>query len=153
MTPNKNSKLRSLHSFQGFYLGQLEGEYIRTVAEATGNSSRSDALICASNAFDFTKKIAHNYPYILKNKDDAVKIADYLCVINWLGRFYDEFDRNWTNPKYQSLLKQCGLYNQQNYFVEAADYYSFAYRYLNDRFYDDESISDTIKSQVYRLND
>lgn len=153
MTITKNSKLRALGSFQGFYLGQLEGEYIRTVAESTGNSSRFESIVKASNVFDFSKKIAHNYPYIVKNKDNAVAIADYLCAINWLSNFYDEMDRNWNKPAYQSLLKRCGLQNEQNYFTECADYYSFAYSYLNNRFYDDESISDTIKSQVYRIND
>ena len=153
MTINKNSKLRTLHSFQGFYLGRLEGEYIRTVAEATGNSSRMEAILNAANAFDFSKKIAHNYPYILKNKDNAQAIADYLCAINWFSHFYDEMDRNWDKAPYQSLLKQCGLQNEHDYFVECADYYNYAYRYLNDRFYEDESISDTVKSQVYKIND
>ena len=150
---NRNSTLRQLDGIKSFYLGQLEGEYLRGMGNIFGCPERASEVIAASMKFDFNKKIANNYKVIEANKDDAVFIADYLCAINWLSHFYSEFDNNKDNPKYRQILKNFYLESEIDYFEEAADFYCFAYGYLNNRFYDDKNISDSVKSDVWNIND
>lgn len=149
---NKNSRLRTLNGFKAFYLGQLEGQYLEGMANRFC-PSRSDKVIAASAHFNFDQKLSHNYSYISKNKDNAEKIADYLCAINWLSHFYAEFERNIANPRYVEILKNFYLADEKAYFTECADFYSFAYDYLNEKFYNDPAITDAIKTRVYSIND
>ena len=149
---NQNSTLRSLDGARAFYLGQLEGQVMRSMGSRIAKSEDEvNDIIYASSEFDFSKKIKDNYEYIAENKTNAKAIADYLCAINWLSHFYNDFTE--PRPAVKTVLKNFCLLGTEAYFEECADYYSFAYSYLNDRFYDDSSISDTVKQEVYRLND
>ena len=149
---NQNSTLRSLDGARAFYLGQLEGQAMRSIGSRSYKSEDEvNDIIAASSSYDFGKKIKDNYEFITENKTDAKAIADYLCAINWLSHFYDDFTE--PRPAVKRILQNYYLTGTEAYFEECADYYSFAYSYLNDRFYDDSTISDTVKQEVYRLND
>ena len=148
---NKHSKLEKLNNFHGFFLGQLEGQYIRNMSKMINQSDRADELINALNHFEFTKKIYENYSVIETHKNDAVFIANYLCSINWMSGLYcriSEPDEYWKD-----VLKNFGLSSETEYFKKAADYYCFAYDFLNRKFYNDSKIKDAVKTNVYRLND
>lgn len=149
---NQNSTLRSLDGARAFYLGQLEGQVMRSMGSMCAKSDDEvNDILAASTNYDFSKKIKDNYAFIAENKTNAKAIADYLCAINWLSHFYNDFTE--SRPAVKQILSNYYLTGTEAYFEECADYYSFAYNYLNDRFYDDSSISDTVKQEVYRLND
>jgi hypothetical protein len=148
---NKNTTLRSLGSYKGFFLGQLEGQFIRKMAN-TFSAERADDVISALNSFEFTKRIKDNYKFIKDNKDNAVLIANYLCAVNWMSWFYNQFSDK-DDPRVIEILKSFHLDNELDYFQEAADYYNFAYDYLYSKFYRDSTIADSVKTDVYRLND
>ena len=149
---NQNSTLRSLDGIRAFYLGQLEGLVMRSMGSRFFKSEDEvNDIIAASSSFDFGKKIKDNYEFITENKTDAKAIADYLCAINWLSHFYNDFTE--SRPAVKTVLKNFCLAGTEAYFEECADYYAYAYDYLNEKFYNDSTISDTIKQEVYRLND
>lgn len=150
MTINKHSKLRALNNFKAFYLGQLEGQAIRNMASNL-NIERDNDIIAALNCFEFTKKVYENYDPIIKHKDDALFIANYLCAINWMSHFYSQMSED--RPVVKSILNKFNLADESEYFNEAADYYCFAYSFLNKKFYNDLNISDSVKSTVYKIND
>lgn len=149
---NQNSTLRSLDGARAFYLGQLEGQAMRSIGSRSVKSEDEvNDIIAASTNYDFSKKIKDNYEFITENKNDPKAIADYLCAINWLSHFYNDFTE--PRPAVKQILSNYYLTGTEAYFEECADYYSFAYSYLNDRFYDDSTISDRVKQVVYSLND
>lgn len=148
---NKHSKLEKLDSFHGFFLGQLEGQYIRNMSKMINQEDRADELINALNQFEFTKKIYENYSVIEAHKNDSVLIANYLCAINWMSGLYCRISE--PDDYWKEVLKNFGLSCQTGYFKKAADYYCFAYDFLNRKFYNDSKIKDTVKTSVYRLND
>jgi hypothetical protein len=149
---NQNSTLRSLDGMRAFYLGQLEGNAMRSIGSRSAKSDNEvNDILAASTNFDFGRKIKDNYEFITENKNDPKAIADYLCAINWLAHFYDDFTE--PRPAVKEILKNYFLTGTEAYFEECADFYSYAYSYLNERFYDDASISDNVKQEVYRLND
>lgn len=153
MTINRNSNLRHLTGAKAFYLGQLEGQCLRNIGACCTDPDRIDNVIQATIDFDFTTKIANNYKTILAHKDNAQYIADFLCGINWLSMFYGRFYDERHDPRYADILKNYYLLDEIEYFAEAADFYCFAYDYLLHRFYDDNTIADSVKSAVIRIND
>lgn len=148
---NKHTTLRSLNSIKAFYLGQLEGQLIRNFGRITGCIGRADNLIDSFNHFDFSKKLLANYEPITKHSTNAEFIADYLCVINWMSHIYAQMAE--PSAAMRDVLKRFYLEDEIAYFEECWDYYAFAYEYLYNKFMNDRTISDTVKSSVYRLND
>ena len=147
---NKHTTLRSLNSVKAFYLGQLEGQFLRSFAKMNGCAAREDDVINALNHFDFSKKLFSNYDVIAKNSTNAQFIADYLCAINWMSFIYSDMAR--PSAKMQEILKRFFIEDEVAYFEECWDYYAFAYDYLYRKFMNDRTISDAVKSEVYRIN-
>lgn len=137
---------------KGFYLGQLEGQMLRNMANRWNLADRADELIIALNQYNFSdKRVRENYQYILNHKNDALKIADFLCAINWMGGLYHVMaSEGFTATRKNFMLNEK---SDIEYMNKASDYYSFAYEYLWNRFLDDTSISQEVKSTVIRVND
>ena len=148
---NKHSTLRSLNSTKAFFLGQLEGQMLHSMARSIGCDDRADNVIRALNKFDFTKKLFTNYSVIEANKSDAQFIADYLCAINWMSHIYCQMAE--PSVAMTNVLARFMLADEIEYFNECADYYCFAYDFLYRKFMNDRTIADSVKSTVYRIND
>ena len=146
---NKHTTLQPLftESYKAFMLGQFVGQYILSMAKMFHLDSKAESIISASTKFDHTIELYKNYKYITANKNDAAKIADYLCALNWLGGAYSYLS---NHPE---IAAQYCIEIPEPVLEGVIDYYYFAYNFLNDKFYRDPSISDTVKSTVYRIND
>lgn len=146
---NKHTKLNPLFTegYKAFMLGKFEGDYILSMAKVFGLSKRAADIISASTKFDHTIELYKNYKYITANKTDAVKIADYLCALNWLGGAYSYLS---NHPE---MAAQYGIQIPKAVLEDVIDYYYFAYNFLNDKFYNDPAITDAIKTRVYSIND
>lgn len=146
---NKHTSLQPLftESYKAFMLGQFEGQYILSMAKMFHLDSKAESIISASTKFDHTKELYKNYKYISDNKNDANKIADYLCALNWLGGAYSYLS---NHP--EIATRYC-IEIPKPVLEDVIDYYYFAYNFLNDKFYNDRTINDNIKSAVYRIND
>lgn len=146
---NKHTTLQPLFTegYKAFMLGQFEGNYILSMAKMFGLSNRTEAIISASTKFDHTIELYKNYKYIAANKTDAIKIADYLCALNWLGGAYSYLS---NHPE---IAAHYSIEIPKPVLEDVVDYYYFAYNFLNDKFYRDNTISDAVKSEVYSIND
>lgn len=147
----KHTTLRSLSAVKAFYLGQLEGQLIRNMARLTHSEHRVENLLNALNHYDFGKKLFTNYEPITKHATNADFIADYLCAINWMAHIYAQMAE--PSAAMRNVLKNFFVDDELEYFAECAEYYSFAYNYLVNKFYNDRKITDVVKNDVYTIND